>query len=893
MQAGAWKPWATAAESFGLLHALHEIQMTCWWVTALARLWPGSILAAPAGVGTAAADTLLLCARYLHLVSRMYRVNKLFEYPDQQQGPPEQQHAQWLLPLPAADVTAAVLHTASLLLGSLDHHIEHKTQPAAVAKLLAQPQALQQTALIVATLFGSQLQLNLLHSQQQQESQPEQHSSGSGGGTNSSRDGSSSSSCGSVPPPAAEERAEGVLLFRAQHYVHPKARLGLQQVPQVPVVQSWLQHFEASWGEVLPPHLLQHVAAAIAAAEGLSAPQQHPSTSTAVQDRQPYELLPLDKLLSLEPCLAQVPATAASRRSGGGSGPCFDGGVCIEFVLSAGAVLDLGDEHQPACRRIVHSPGLECAPLLLLASAAAALWLYGGSAWPNALRLSVRASTRTEHSWCQGSRGQPCSVCAKLLKPLAWPTVGLLSLLLQQATAVAVVTTECLASDGSHGGGRGGSGSRAGGSSRTGGCSRGSSSGGRSRGSSSISGSAADEWDAKAPTVACTWTAYLCMTAPVLQVSLSRAVQRASPVPLWPQQLQQMSLTIQILEAAVRCHALWQQLVLQPSEAASRGRAAAGAGAAAAFCVQPMLPASVFACNTAVVAVAHDTRSDVATEVQEVLQAVMSLHLTTLSTAQGQPGAALPAVLLECVKMQQTIVQHATAAAAAGAKQPFSAAVAAGWFVLGCFLLQVSEQLELCVSQPDSHPLSAWLQMSAQVWESSCDRNDQRPLLEAVSHLGASASLLAAAVKDWVGVLFGTSKSSGSSAALWLSDDRVWLMQAGRRLDAAADAIASLVDAEVWAVLLNPTPANLRQGAARQGLTALGTASRELTSAGEYLCGALPNRYFCNNPGCRNAAGVSAGFGLVRGAACVCGSCVGSEGAAEAAAAPQETVAAR
>jgi hypothetical protein len=61
---------------------------------------------------------------------------------------------------------------------------------------------------------------------------------------------------------------------------------------------------------------------------------------------------------------------------------------------------------------------------------------------------------------------------------------------------------------------------------------------------------------------------------------------------------------------------------------------------------------------------------------------------------------------------------------------------------------------------------------------------------------------------------------------------------------------------------------------------ALVNMSAGLRTAGAALCAALPNRYFCNNPACGNAAGVSAGFGLVRGAACVCGGCVGAERAA-------------
>ena len=234
---------------------LHELQLTCCWVTALARIWPGSILAAPAGVGAAAADTLLLCAKYLECVRHMHGRNQLLaemyqqQQQEQQQQQQEQQQQQLrLLPLPAVDLTAAVLHTASLLLADLREHVDNNTQPDAVARLLeVGPQELQQTALLVATLFGTQLQLNLLYGLHLEERQPSQHSSSataggsSGSSSGNSSSSSSGSSCGSGPSTAAAARAEGVLLCRAQHYMWP-------QRPQMPVVQSWLQHFEASWG---------------------------------------------------------------------------------------------------------------------------------------------------------------------------------------------------------------------------------------------------------------------------------------------------------------------------------------------------------------------------------------------------------------------------------------------------------------------------------------------------------------------------------------------------------------------------------------------------------------------------------------------------------------------
>jgi hypothetical protein len=69
----------------------------------------------------------------------------------------------------------------------------------------------------------------------------------------------------------------------------------------------------------------------------------------------------------------------------------------------------------------------------------------------------------------------------------------------------------------------------------------------------------------------------------------------------------------------------------------------------------------------------------------------------------------------------------------------------------------------------------------------------------------------------------------------------------------------------------------------------LGLASG-FRAAGGALCAAQPNRFFCNNPACRSAAGASAGFGLVRGEGVVFGGCLGL---ARGEAVPEGWVAAR
>jgi uncharacterized membrane protein YgcG len=861
---------------------------------------------------------LMLCARYLDLVSRMHRVNQLLgkhhQQHDMQQHSQQQQRLQ-LLQLPAADITAAVLHTASLLLVDLSKHIADNTSPQDVAGLLLKPQALHQTALVVATLYGSQLQLKLLHQLRQQCSQPAQHTSSSGSGSSkgssnggssggSSTSSNSSNNHGSDGPPAAADRAEGVLLCHVQQFLQSEKPLALQPNISAPVVQSWLQHYEASWGELLPPHMLQHVAAAIAAAEGASASQQHPNTTTTTQQCQPYGPLPPAHCLAKASDVAGDASTGAgvsagsnsrSSSSSGGSGSSGGGisssgsgssstfsisdmQLCIRLIEAAARVLGVGNI-QPMCQLAHDSVGMQRVPLLLLSSAVAALSLTGAAAVPAACSCSMTAGCRAVLGSCESSEGQPCAVCSELMAPHVWPTVGLLSLLLQQATMAGNILNK---EEHPHTDSSGGSGS-----------SGGDSSGGPTADAASTAVAAACAADGLLVIIQ--------STAGFLQAALTLAVPPATPFKLPPQQLQQVSLSVQILEAAIRCHVRLRQLVSQHRNAAADSSTDGDAG------VEPMLSAAAEICSIAVnlAHVMYDaTPGDMTTEVQQVLQAVMSLCHTALSTAQGKPDAAAPAVLLGYVKAHYLLLRNAANAAAVGPTHLASAAaVAAGWFLLGRCLLQLSEQIQLCILQPESHPLSGWLLASAQVWNCSCSTLDHQAVREELHKLVGFLALLADGAAQWQLTLASQASGLPSSTArdLWLDRYELNMVTAEYRLikEVCQTLTFTFTDPEVLAAVLDPSPAHRQQilqqqeGPALQGFLALNYASSGLKFVGNLLCEAIPNRYFCNNPGCRNAAGVSAGFALVRGAACVCGGCVGSEGAAGAAAAPQEAVAAR
>jgi hypothetical protein len=609
----------------------------------------------------------------------------------------------------------------------------------------------------------------------------------------------------------------------------------LQPNISTPVVQSWLQHFEASWGEVLPPHLLQHVAAAIAAAEGASAPQEHPSSSSAMQMQQAYKLLPYEH--SLQSASTAAASSSNHSSSSNNSAGCIGAEVCSNVVHAAGSVLGLDAmDHPGICRRILLSPGLERTPLLLPSSATAALWLDGLIAISTALGCGFSASALVHSSWCEGSEGQPCAVCAELLSPLAWPTVGLLALQLQQAVAAAVGTIQDPAwssgisdgggsgSGGSSGGSGGRSGSRGGGGSSNG-SSGGGSSGNSSGGSSASRGSVAHAaGTALLLPVASGLKLYMDVTGSLLQVSLSRAVHRASPGQLLQRQLQPVSLAIQLLEAAIRCRSQLEQLLAQHGVSHSRWD-----GSTVGFKLGALMPAAVCMCNVGLSVVGDSTSSDIATTpshvvtgVQQVLQAVMSLCLTAVSTAQGEGGdVPMLALLTECVNLQQTILQHSTAAAAAAAAlglsataaTSLSATVAAGWYTVGRCLLQLSEQLKLCASQPDTYKLSGWVLTSAQVYDCSRSAVCQRGVSHGLAEVVTALSVLVDAVAEFQQQHLTSPAAGGSSGAgLWLALYRDRLVKAKVCLEEdVCKSLAILRDPEVLATLLDPPPAHQQQ----------------------------------------------------------------------------------
>jgi hypothetical protein len=231
------------AEFLGAL--LPDIQLTCCWATALARIWPGGMLAAADRVGETAAAVLLLCSQYLQVLQAAQLHNKTVQALQQHADP---QGTQGLMQLPAADITAAVMHTVQLLLLDLGRHIKQQQErpqrynmPSAVQQLLLEPGALQSLALPLLVLYGNQLQLHLLQAVQQQQA---------------------ARAVGQPNTTGSSTQSE-VVMQSSQ----------LQQLlPADPaMVHTWQQQFESFWCDALPSDLLLKVPAAIATAADTSA----------------------------------------------------------------------------------------------------------------------------------------------------------------------------------------------------------------------------------------------------------------------------------------------------------------------------------------------------------------------------------------------------------------------------------------------------------------------------------------------------------------------------------------------------------------------------------------------------------------------------------------------
>ena len=700
-----------------------------------------------------------------------------------------------------------------------------------------------------------------------------------------------------------------MLLCHVQQHVQPPQQPSLPSSIGTPVVQSWLRHFQTSWGAMLPPQLLMYVPAAIAAPQGAStAPQQHPGSSQAY------------KLLLPEHCLEEAPSAAAgdcaSSSSSRGRGrrpmmPCMNVHACVKFVFAAAAVLGPDSTPEDVCKLVAHSPGMQRVPLLLLASAVAVPVLMSPAALHVGSRIAATARQLLSASWCGGTDVKPCTVCAELLGPIAWHSVGLASLHMQQITAQADVLITQRTSGGS-------TSSSCGSTSTTGS----SSSVGPAAGTTAAGQAAwmgVDNWIPIG-----LWTAgYLLQSA--VSCGVLRAISASCDSDfLQLTQLQQLSLALQRTEAAARAFARRQRLLPEGIEAFGAETAAAmgavSADSADIIRPGPMLCPTVELCRVAVSAVRGDD-GDVNVGVQLVLQSSMSLLLTLLSTGQGKPGAAVP-VLAAVVHLQDALALHeqvaaeAADAAAAAAAAADSQAVAAGWFVLGRCLLHLSEQLQLCATQPGSYPLSAWLLMSAQVRDHMRDGSSGTTVVSGETLEAELIHFIESLVQVQITVQCGSdavlqrpaeqpavSSSSSSSASSWGASYR-------SQLATALEALLGMVRPALFALCAPRVKAHLMdsfcQAAAsqlqqqQQGWDsgpaikqALLDMSAGLSRAGAALCAALPNRYFCNNPACRNAAGVSAGFDLVRGASCVCGGCVGVECAAGVTVAPQAVVAAR
>lgn len=253
------------------------------------------------------------------------------------------------------------------------------------------------------------------------------------------------------------------------------------------------------------------------------------------------------------------------------------------------------------------------------------------------------------------------------------------------------------------------------------------------------------------------------------------------------QQLQQLSFAVQVTEAAACCYARMQQHWADVAGIPYQVSMGLGPNQILRACFRVVATAVTVTSSPAQGAAAA------AVEWQQVLQACMSRCVTLVSTASGKCSAAVPAVLDECLQLLQAAVsyvkaqlspaaesvyqqqqqQQATAAADAAVvqqqdQQPPAAAgqqqqqeqapacataanvqlLAAACFLLGRYLLQMSEQLQLCLSHPQYHTVLQWVAASLQLTEGKESVQDDRKAASEFGRLFESAVALSELLRE-------------------------------------------------------------------------------------------------------------------------------------------------
>jgi hypothetical protein len=276
---------------------------------------------------------------------------------------------------------------------------------------------------------------------------------------------------------------------------------------------------------------------------------------------------------------------------------------------------------------------------------------------------------------------------------------------------------------------------------------------------------------------------------------------------------------------------------------------------------------------------------------QQLLQAVLVMLLTSAKLRHWGLQPPLSVELLwklaetasACVKPAEA--SHPAAStpdtpAAARAAAPTAAIEAAGGaqvcHLVSRYLSCLEQQLRGWVASGDGHAASCWLAAAA--------NQDISPLAWDAHMKRASAAAAAAAPPHTHLQALALTVQASCAIARACSGDT----SDGLGVQRGADCIAR-VNEHIQAAQLQISQAGKKisnsgsqpEWCHQQVLKALlvellgllYVLAEVIESFGSALAASLPSRFGCNWPGCVRLSGVSEGYGLVRGQACVCGGC--------------------
>lgn len=383
-------------------------------------------------------------------------------------------------------------------------------------------------------------------------------------------------------------------------------------------------------------------------------------------------------------------------------------------------------------------------------------------------------------------------------------------------------------------------------------------------------------------------------------------------------QQQQASFVVQVLEALLRSYA---RLLAEPSGAAA-------AAAAKHSCTQNMLDC----CSSVVLrapCLVDSASSLLEVGAQQVLLASMSAMQSALSMLWEGTGAH--SIFMCSLSVQTFAAMQSGPPCAEVDVQPLAACM----LLIGSCLLCMSEQIAM--SDPGGHSFYDWevascgllggrgrempessrlvagvqdLLSTVQVLQAAAERNGRfaaDAMLQRCEKVGWCPDAVAAAkvmshasrVQEVLACLCAAVSEALQPGQLSEFDTEAQLLAVCHWVThvLAASRVLSEVVEQHAQVLLDSARSGVlqQQQQGRQGLSpavrdALVGLASGFRAVGGVLCAAQPNHLFCNNPACRSAASVSAGFALVRGEGVVCGGCLGL---ARGEAVPEGWVAAR